>query len=110
MIYEHVGTSYFFLDQYAKAMELFKQALAINEELGDRAGQWKTLSGLGNCYRSLGQYAKAMELFEQALAMDKELGDNAGQEYALNGLANCYQKLGQFRGRGRARRPPRVGV
>ena len=70
MIYEHVGTSYFFLDQYAKAMELFKQTLAINEELGD----------------------------------------NAGQEYALNGLANCYQKLGQFRGRGRARRPPRVGV
>ena len=48
------------LRQYAKAIEPDEQALAIFEELGDRAGQEATLQGLGHCYESLGQPAKAM--------------------------------------------------
>ena len=64
-----LGDCYLSLGQYAKAMELYEQALAIYKEMGDRAGQAKTLNGLGNCYLSLGQYAKAMELYEQSLAI-----------------------------------------
>jgi tetratricopeptide (TPR) repeat protein len=70
-------------------MELFEQSLAISEELGDRAGQGKTLHGLGNCYESLGQYAKAIDLFLQSLAIKEELGDRAGQRTTLNCLGNC---------------------
>ena len=96
VIYGSVGTGYASLGQYAKAIELHEQALAIDKELGDRKGQRTTLKGLGNCYASLGQYAKAMELFEQALAIKEELGDRAGQGKSLHGLGNCYRSLGQY--------------
>jgi CHAT domain-containing protein/tetratricopeptide (TPR) repeat protein len=96
VIYSSVGNCYNSLGQYAKAMELFEQSLAINEELGDRAGQGTTLHGLGNCFVSLGQSVKAIELFEQSLAIFKELVDRAGQGAALNGLGMCYRSLGQY--------------
>ncbi len=71
VIYGSVGHCYLQLGQKAKAMELFEQALAIEKELGDRAGQGTTLVCLGNCYLSLGQNAKAMELHEESLAIFK---------------------------------------
>jgi tetratricopeptide (TPR) repeat protein len=91
-----LGNCYDSLGQYAKSIDLFKQALVIAVELGDRAGQGATLHCLGFCCQKLGQYPKAMELFEQALAIDIELGDRAGQGATLNRLGNCYHRLGQY--------------
>jgi tetratricopeptide (TPR) repeat protein len=94
-IYGLLGSCYCSLGQYAKAMELYEQALAIEEEMGDRALQGATLGSLGNCYRSLGQYAKAIQRYEHCFAIQKELGDRAGQVKAMHGLGNCYSALDQ---------------
>jgi CHAT domain-containing protein/tetratricopeptide (TPR) repeat protein len=84
------------IGQYAKAIAMQEQALAIFEEIGDRGNQAHVYNGLGICYRSSGQYAKAIELFQEALSINKELGRHAPQSGDNSGLGNCYFCLGQY--------------
>jgi hypothetical protein len=54
-----LGTTYGSLENYAKAIDYLKQALAIMQEMGDRKGEGMALGNLGDVYNSLNDYAKA---------------------------------------------------
>jgi predicted ATPase len=59
-----------------RARELFQGSLEICEELGDRSGEARSLSGLEGCYAIAEQYDLADEAGERALDIVRELGEN----------------------------------
>ena len=77
-------------------MEYFQQALAIRQQIGDRAGVGNSLNNIGSIYSSLGQYPKALEYFHQALAIRQQIGDRAGVGNSLNNIGLVYSSLGQY--------------
>ena len=72
---------------YDTARNRYQQALAIFEELGDRAGMAATYGQLGVLAQARGDYDTARNRYQQALAIFEELGDRAG-------MANTYHNLG----------------
>lgn len=103
----NIATLYDTLGQYPKALEFFEQALAIyqevnqqrlasNRELGDKAGEGKTLNDIGEVYQNLGQYSKALEYYQKALLIEKEIDDKAGEKTTLNNIAVVYDRQGQY--------------
>lgn len=59
--YRSMGNTYFQVQQYDKAIELFRKGLAI---CPSSATLWESL---GNCYRALKKYDEAKKAFRQAL-------------------------------------------
>ncbi|HKB16326.1 MAG TPA: tetratricopeptide repeat protein, partial [Planctomycetota bacterium] len=80
--------------QYAEAEAALEAALGLFRDLGDRAGEARTLGRLGLFYRSRGDSARSREHQEKALALARELGDRAEEARALEGLGGLDNALG----------------
>jgi tetratricopeptide (TPR) repeat protein len=91
----NLGTTYYYLGDYQKAIEYFEQALIISREIGDRSGEGADLGNLGIAYSNLGQVEKAIEYYEQALVIAREIGDRRGEGNQLGNLGIAYSNLGQ---------------
>jgi tetratricopeptide (TPR) repeat protein len=91
----NLGTAYYSLCQYQKAIGCYEQALIIAHETKARSSEGVWLGNLGNCYADLGQTARAIDYYEQALTIDRELGYSLGEANALGNLSICYAYLGQ---------------
>ena len=79
-----------------KALETFQRALVIFQEIGDKAGEGKTLLKIGLEYSLRhssdrdDDYTKALDSYERALAIFREMGDKAREGEALLRLGNEY--------------------
>ena len=91
-----LGEVYRALSQYAQALASYEQALVMQREVGDRAGEGRTLINLGEAYQALSQYAQALASYEQALVMQREVGDRAGEGTTLTNLGGVYDALSQY--------------
>ncbi len=91
----NLGTAYWSMGQYQKAIKSYEQALSITQEQKNRQGEGAWLGNLGNCYLNLGQTARAIDFYEQALAIAREIGDRLGEGNHLGNLGSCYTNLGQ---------------
>jgi tetratricopeptide (TPR) repeat protein len=91
-----LGDCYRSLGDYRKAIAYYEQALAIDDETGDRKGKGYRLGALGAAYNSLGDYRKAFAYYEQALAIADEIGDRKVKGYRLGGLGDSYYGLGDY--------------
>ena len=85
--------------KYEEAIELFKEALLIDEKtIGKEHPDYATrLNNLANVYGSQGKYQEALDLYEQALKIDeKTLPENHPftQQYREN-IASCRMMLGK---------------
>jgi tetratricopeptide (TPR) repeat protein len=92
----NLGNCYYRMGQFARALELYAEAKAIAEELGDRAGVAKACNNLGNCYYRTGHFARAIELHAEHKAMAEELGDRMGVAKACGNIAECHKSTGQY--------------
>ena len=92
--YYNLGTAYYFLEDFHRAIEYLKQYLSIAEEVGDRAGAGCAYGNLGCVYRSLGDSQTALEYQMKSLSIAKEVGDRAGAGRAYCHLGWAYQSLG----------------
>jgi tetratricopeptide (TPR) repeat protein len=72
---------------YEEALEWYRKALAIAEELGNRAGMAGSYHQLGNVSYLRGSYEEALDWYRKSLAIREELGNRAG-------MANSYHQLG----------------
>ena len=72
---------------YDTAHNRYQQALAIFEELGDRAGMAATYHQLGILAHDQSDYNTAHTYYQQSLTIKEELGDRAG-------MATSYHQLG----------------
>ena len=83
---------------YAEALSLYQQSLAIEEELGNRAGIAQTLHQLAMLQQDQGHYAEALSLYQQSLEIAEELGDRAGIATTCGQLGILNRTLKNYRG------------
>jgi CHAT domain-containing protein len=83
------------LDQAAKALEPFNEALAIYQQLGDKRGIARAISGIGNSYRLLGRLEEAIDHLGRALPICEESGDRKLLAAILNQLGIAHRIAGR---------------
>jgi len=66
-----------------QALKCYRQALALQEEIGDRPGMAATLHKMGEAYRRQTQYVLARESYERSLELYRELGDRKAEAQVL---------------------------
>ena len=81
---------------YASAEPLFREALDIARQLGDKRGIAVSLNALGVNDRNRGEAAVAHSLFEESLMLWRELGDQKAVARSLSNLANVVKSQGDF--------------
>jgi tetratricopeptide (TPR) repeat protein len=81
-LHERGNTSYR-QGQYQEALNYYQQALTIQREVGDRAGEGTTLNDIGSVYYARGEYDQALHNYQQALVIYREVGDKAGEDTVL---------------------------
>ncbi|MGZ6709266.1 MAG: LuxR C-terminal-related transcriptional regulator [Solirubrobacteraceae bacterium] len=90
------GVLSFLQCDYAAATERLVDALALNDELGDRRGVAAVLQRLGSIAREQARYRAARSLHERSLAVWRELGDEAGVAASQDYLAFVAWLEGDF--------------
>jgi tetratricopeptide (TPR) repeat protein len=93
----NMGTAYFSLGEYRRAIEFHEQALQIAREIGDRRGEGNALGNLGNAHNFLGDYRRAIEYCEQNLKIARETGTLSDGGKSLGNLGIAYKNLGDYR-------------
>ncbi|MGQ9716885.1 MAG: tetratricopeptide repeat protein, partial [Anaerolineae bacterium] len=73
-----LGTLYWEEGEIGRAEEALREALAIFQSVGDRAGIAQTLHQLGMLAQQQGDTAEARRLYGEALEIRRQLGDRAG--------------------------------
>jgi predicted ATPase len=81
---------------YASAGPLFREALDIARQLGDKRGIAVSLNALGVNDRNRGEAAVAHSLFEESLILWRELGDQKAAARCLSNLANVVKSQGDY--------------
>ncbi|KAF5430639.1 Tetratricopeptide (TPR) repeat [Candidatus Methanophagaceae archaeon] len=95
-ILSELGTIFYYLGELDKALEYFKKALKLNEELGSKAGIAADLGNIGTVYQIKGELDKALEYYEKALKLHEELGSKAGIAVCLGNIGNVYRIRGEL--------------
>ena len=82
----------FFQGDHDRAARLLEESLAVSRAIGDRLGEARALSNLGENAREKGDFEAALACDERAAAIFEELG--AQQEYAIPMLNQGLSLLG----------------
>jgi G-protein signaling modulator 2 len=103
-IYSQLGNAYFYLGDYAKAMQYHKLDLTLARSMNDRLGEAKSSGNLGNTLKVMGRFDEAALCCERHLTIARQLGDRLSEGRALYNLGNVYhakgKQLGQKEGPG----------
>jgi len=90
----NIGGVYSSLGDKQQALGLYNQALPIQRDVGDRAGEATTLNNIGSVYSDLGEKQQALDLYNQALPIQRDVGDRAGEARTINNIGLVYSELG----------------
>uniref|UniRef100_A0A8D2LS68 G protein signaling modulator 1 n=1 Tax=Varanus komodoensis TaxID=61221 RepID=A0A8D2LS68_VARKO len=94
-IYSQLGNAYFYLKEYAKALEFHRHDLTLARTIGDRIGEAKASGNLGNTLKILGQFDEAVVCCQRHLDISQEQGDKVGEARALYNIGNVYHAKGK---------------
>ena len=86
----NIGSVYDNLGDKKKALAFYNQALPLQRDVGDRAGEATTLNNIGLVYSSLGDKKKALAFYNQALPLRRDVGDRAGEATTLSNIGRVY--------------------
>ena len=82
--------------KYKEPKGLFKKALGIMIETGDREGEAACYGNLGTVYHSLAEYAQAEEYINNALLIQRQLTNKEGEATCYGNLGSVSQSLGEY--------------
>lgn len=91
LVSSHVGMIYGRLGEYQQSKSYFEQALTIQQQIGDVAGQAMTLTNQGELLRLRGEYYQARQNFEQSLSLLKEHTDSQLSCILLHNMGLIFQ-------------------
>ncbi|XP_032073726.1 G-protein-signaling modulator 2 [Thamnophis elegans] len=94
-IYSQLGNAYFYLHEYAKALEYHHHDLTLARTIGDQVGEAKASGNLGNTLKVLGNFEEAIVCCQRHLDISRDLGDKVGEARALYNLGNVYHSKGK---------------
>jgi tetratricopeptide (TPR) repeat protein len=95
-VHSTLGSAFWSLGDFAKAIDYDAQHLAITKEVVDRAEEGMVHGNVGLAYYSLGDFCKAIEYHAQHLAIAKEMSDRAAEGGAYANLGTAHQSLGDM--------------
>ena len=81
---------------YQRAIDTYKLALEIAEQVGDKRGAAAALLGIGNVHLYQGNYTKALEDYHKSLRIAEEIDDRTGIARVLNNIGSVYQSQGNY--------------
>jgi CHAT domain-containing protein/Tfp pilus assembly protein PilF len=91
----HLGNLYLSKQQYAKALDIFNQALAIAQTTGDTRQLTAITMDRGLVYQDMGDFQKGFDLLKEALALSEQINNKDAEAKALINVGNAYLTLGQ---------------
>ncbi|XP_036382906.1 G-protein-signaling modulator 1 [Megalops cyprinoides] len=94
-IYSQLGNAYFYLKEYAKALEYHRHDLTLARTIGDRIGEGKASGNLGNTLKVLGRFDEAVVCCQRHLEIAREQGDKVGEARALYNIGNVLHAKGK---------------
>uniref|UniRef100_A0A8C0WGW9 G-protein-signaling modulator 1 n=1 Tax=Castor canadensis TaxID=51338 RepID=A0A8C0WGW9_CASCN len=94
-IYSQLGNAYFYLKEYARALQFHKHDLLLARAIGDRMGEAKASGNLGNTLKVLGRFDEAIVCCQRHLDIAQEQGDKVGEARALYNIGNVYHAKGK---------------
>jgi tetratricopeptide (TPR) repeat protein len=90
------GLQFWHIGDYRTALGCYQDALAIRQEIGDRAGQGQTLNNIAIIHQGRGDHDRALDLLQRALAIRQEIGDHAADGTTLNNIGETYRARGEL--------------
>ena len=91
-----LGLIAYYCGDYPAARRHYEQALAIDQEIGDRRGESATLVRLGALSRALGDPAAALACYQRALLLDRAIGDRDNEADGLRGIGTIEFDRGHY--------------
>jgi CHAT domain-containing protein/tetratricopeptide (TPR) repeat protein len=73
-----------------------EEALSLWRQLGDRQGELRTLTIIGNRYRRIGEPLTAMKLYQEAVRIAHELGDSYQEANLLLSFGHVHNDEGNY--------------
>ncbi|MGH8476606.1 MAG: tetratricopeptide repeat protein [Methylococcales bacterium] len=90
------GKQHLNIGNYDTALSYMEQALAIQQQIGDKSGEGATLNNISSIYHARGDYETALSYLKQSLAIAQEIGDKSGEGATLNNIAGIYHARGDY--------------
>jgi len=90
------GILYWYKGDLDRALECYKESLAIKEELDDKNGVADSFNNIGLVYWSKGDLDRAMKYYQQSLAIREKLDNKQKIATSLNNLGNVYSMKGDL--------------
>ena len=78
-----------------KALQLYRDALKLQHEIGDRQGEIQSTNAIAFAYSYLNDFAGALEMYERALSLAKETGSERIINFQSGNLAGLLIALGR---------------
>jgi CHAT domain-containing protein/tetratricopeptide (TPR) repeat protein len=80
-----------------KALQLYRDALKLQQEIGDRQGEIQSTNAIAIAYSYLNDHAGALEMYERALSLAKETGSERIINFQSGNLAGSLMSVGRDR-------------
>ncbi|HET6212869.1 MAG TPA: tetratricopeptide repeat protein [Micromonosporaceae bacterium] len=91
-----LGTVYWLVGEFPKALDQYESALAIRRAIGDQIGEAQALGNLGIITARLGLKNEAFDYYQLALAIRRDIGDRVGEANVLGNLGIIYCDWAQY--------------
>ncbi|KJK34329.1 hypothetical protein UK23_43735 [Lentzea aerocolonigenes] len=89
----NLGLVLHWLGRYDEARQMFRDGVALADELGQRELSAVCRHNLGSVHLEVGQPRIAVEIYEQVLDLLKDMGARSIEAYALDQLANAHHQM-----------------
>lgn len=91
-----IGSFYWQVGKYPRAMSYYLQALSIEEKIGNKEGIARNLNNLGLVYDSQNNLDKALEYYQKSLRIDKEINNYQAIPFGLNNIGVIYYRKKEY--------------
>jgi tetratricopeptide (TPR) repeat protein len=81
---------------YRRAMDIYRLALKIAGQSGDKGATTDALRGIGDVHRSRDNYTEALEQYRKSLQICEEIGDKTGIARSLNSIGIVHASQGNY--------------
>jgi len=93
---KEVGLGYLNLNDYAKALSYFNDALKLYQSSHHEAGIADISNHLGTIHNKIGTYEKALEFYFESLRISEKNSNKSDIAQALNNIGIVYQNLKKY--------------
>jgi len=98
-VFNNLGVVFLFKNNYNKAIEYYKKALALRKHRGiEHPSVGSTYMNIANLFQEMGEYKKSLAYYDTSLTIQKSknIENNPRVAALLSNMANTYDDLGMI--------------